>query len=759
MDTGTELVERRTRKRTRQAASTHRPESPPLLVTKLRPPPVQDQTVARDRLVAELRAGSDAKLTLLAAPAGYGKTTLLAMWRELEEATKPVAWLTVDDGDNEPALFWSYVVGALHRVCPRLGASLSPEMVGSPPLVDTLLPELVNALVGAGEISLVLDDFHCLTSREARSTVNWFIDNAPSTFQLVLATRSESALPLAVLRAHGQLLELRARELSFTSAEAELFLNDRLALDLEPEYVDGLVSRTEGWPAGLYLAGLSLQGAEDRQEFASRFGGESRHVVDFLVDEVLATYNRASQELMLRSSILDRLCGPLCDAVLEQDGSGERLRALSRSNLFLIPLDDQGEWYRFHHLFARLLRAELELREPGLSQALHQRAFEWHRDNGSIDEAIWHLLEAEVFDEAAEIIAAQWFHYKEGGRFETLFAFLDRLPADLVYEDAHLLVIKAWAFALCARHEEAAEAITAAERGDLGAGPLPDGFPSLEAMLAIFQAGPGRLTDVGTALVNARRAAELMESGSRWWPIALWSLGHGLFFSGEYEEADLYLAQCATFTPSASGQYLFCAPSLALRSLIAGELGRLDDQIRLAGEAVALSRELGTERTDGEVLTAWGTSLAQQGNPHDALPLLERASKLFADRRYPILQANALLYHASALRMLGDQETFASTLAEAQAIIESLTDPGILRERLTELEGTKNAARESTTELSRSELMILRALTGTLTERDIGRELYLSHSTIHSHAKSIYRKLHVSSRAEAIKRGRELGLI
>ena len=270
-----------------------------------------------------------------------------------------------------------------------------PEHVDAATVVDVVLPELINALAAFGPAALVLDDFHELTSGPARDSLAWFIDRVPSTFQLVIATRSEPGLSLGALRAHGELLELRAAELGFDATEAAALLNDLLGLGLEREQVEALVERTEGWPAGIYLAALSLQATPDRSEFVSRFSGGNRHVVDFLVDEVLNHHDPDVQTLMLHSSILGRMCGPLCDAVLEKEGSAERLRELARTNLFLVPLDDRGEWYRFHQLFAQLLRVELEHREPGLAPTLHRRALAWHREHGTIEEALEHAFGAE----------------------------------------------------------------------------------------------------------------------------------------------------------------------------------------------------------------------------------------------------------------------------------------------------------------------------------------------------------------------------
>ena len=268
----------------------NRSRRPILLATSLTPPTVRDQAVPRDRLLERLSGGSGSRLSLVAGPAGFGKTTLLAAWHEVEAARKPVAWLTVDEGHNKPVVLWSYVIEALRRVCPDVGQSVLADLAGAQPIVDVVLPRLVNELADQGEVTLILDDFHRLLGGAVSDSVAWFVDHLPPTFQLVLSTRREPALPLAALRAHGEMLELRADELRFTSEEADALLNGRLALGLAPEDVDVLVERTEGWPTGLSLAALLLRGTADRHGFVSRFGAASRFVTDFLVPEVLEAH-------------------------------------------------------------------------------------------------------------------------------------------------------------------------------------------------------------------------------------------------------------------------------------------------------------------------------------------------------------------------------------------------------------------------------------------------------------------------------------
>ena len=636
-----------------------------LVATKLRPPPVRDQIVPRERLMERLRTGAGRRLSLVACPAGFGKTTLLAAWHKAEAARKPMAWLTLDEGDDDPVVLWSYVIEALRRVCPAIGQSASPRAAGAAHIVDMVLPRLVNELNDQHGVTLILDDFHRLPDGAARDSIAWFVDHVPRAFQLVLSTRTEPDLPLAALRAHGDLLELRAGDLRFTPGEVDEFLNGRLALGLMPEEIDVLVDRMEGWPAGLYLMALSLGRTADRRAFVHELGTSSRHVIDFLETEVLNAHDPPMQALMVRSSILDRLSGPLCDAVLEQQDSESMLDVLSRSNLFLTPLDDEGRWYRFHPLFAQLLRVELERREPGLVPALHRRAYAWHRDNGTVGEAISHAIEAGAHAEAAELIESSWITLANACKYDTVLAWIRRFPVEVLNGDLRLLLVAAWVLSLSARREEAARAIATVEGlGEFdGERSLPDGFSSVDASLtmlrAVFPWG-----DVGAQLSHGRRAAELEGPGSRWRPVACWAVGMGLYGRGDLAEADRWFAESAALAP-ASGQWLAGGSSLAYRSLIAGEQGRLAAQRLLADQATELVRERGIEEAVGVVPLALGVSFALRGRP-EALPLIDRSVTVLRSGGQPIDLAGALLRQVPVLRALGERGRSQAAIAEAR---------------------------------------------------------------------------------------------
>ncbi len=743
-----------------------RPDAPILLVTKLHPPFVPRQTVARERLFERLRDGRGRRLTLVACPAGFGKSTLLAAWREREAHERPVAWVTLDEGDNDAVVLWSHAIEALCRACPALDRERLATLAAASPLIEVVLPRLVNALADQPEVVLVLDDLHRLSSASARDSIAWFVEFAPSTVQLVVATRTDPALPLGALRAHGQLAELRADELRLTAEEAVEFLNGRLDLDLAAADVELLVARTEGWPAGIYLAALSLAGKADKHALVTAFDGTSTHIVDFLSAEVLAGYDPELQAFMRRTAVLERLCAPLCDAVLEQTGSATALDALARSNLFLVALDDRRHWWRFHHLFAQILRVELERREPELVRGLHRRAYAWHRERGTTDEAIHHAVCARAFGEAGELIAGTWVHYANAGRTLSVLDWLHGFPEEVLDAEPRLLAVKAWALALRGREDDMRVAVQRARR--LGAahphvGPLPDGFASLESSLSLMRA-TFAWGDVAAVLEHGERSAQLEGEDSPWRPVVTWALGWGHYCDGDLETAERRLQECVRLGPGAE-QWIVTVAAIADLSLIAGLRDDHVEQMRLAGQAEDLAREVGLleSREVGEVHTALGVALAADGRRAEALPALEQG--VFMRRLWgqPLDLVDGLLALAPTVAALGDRARAAQLLDEAEAVLATCASAGALPNRLTAARRGLGAGGPVTSagddQLSERELSILRLLTGDLSEREIGRELYLSFNTVHTHVKSVYRKLGVSSRADAVARARAQQLL
>src|SRR5437588_1844783 len=376
----------------------------PILTTKLYIPPLRAKVVSRPRLIERLNEGLHRKLTLISAPAGFGKTTLISEW--VEGIERPTAWLSLDEGENDPARFLTYLVAALQTIAAKIGEGVlgvlqSPQ----PPPPEAMLTTLLNDLTTISDhFVLVLDDYHVIDAKPVDIALTYLVEHLPPQMHLVIATREDPQLPLARLRARGQLTELRATDLRFTDSEAAAFLNQVMGLSLSAADIAVLEDHTEGWIAGLQLAALSMQGHQDVPGFIRVFAGDHRYIVDYLVEEVLQRQPDAVRSFLLQTSILDRLSGSLCDAVTGQEEGNVRLEALERGNFFVVALDDQRHWYRYHHLFAEVLSAHLMAEQPDQVSTLHRRASGWYAQNGSVADAIRHALAAEDFGRVADLV-------------------------------------------------------------------------------------------------------------------------------------------------------------------------------------------------------------------------------------------------------------------------------------------------------------------------------------------------------------------
>ena len=405
----------------------------PLLESKLHPPRPRRALVPRPRLDALLDQAWSASLTLVAGPAGFGKTTLLADWSSHTAPGRATAWLSLDQRDTEPSSFWAYVVGALRTAVPGVGEAALHLLRAPHGPAQAALESLLNDLQSDGtDTVLVLDDYHLVQSAEVHQGLAFLLDHLPATVHVVLATRADPALPLARLRAGGELVELRARELRFTAAEATEYLRGAMGLALSEAQVTALEQRTEGWIAALQLAALSLQGRADVQEFIAAFSGDDRYLVDYLVEEVLQRQDEPVRRFLLETSILHRLTGPLCDAVTGGSSGRATLELLDRQNLFVVPLDDHRRWYRYHHLFADVLRARLLDEDPERHLLLHRRASAWCAEHDQPAEAVDHAVHGEDFERAAELVEQALPALRRDRREAELSRWLEALPSALV---------------------------------------------------------------------------------------------------------------------------------------------------------------------------------------------------------------------------------------------------------------------------------------------------------------------------------------
>jgi len=448
-----------------------------LVTTKLHVPRTRPDLVARPRLRDLLGAGEGRKLTLVSAPAGFGKTTLLVDWlRGRSENERSVAWLSLDEVDSDPARFLRYLIGALQSVDARLGEGVlallrSPE----PPSAQVVVGELINALAALPRaVTLVLDDYHVISTKAVHEAVAFLLEHEPDNIHLVIACRTDPPLPLAKLRARGQITELRAAELRFTPQEATAFLGDVMGLNLSPEDVAALDEVTEGWVAALQLAALSMRDRQDVGGFVRAFSGSNRHILDFLTEEVLNRQPEEVRAFLLRTSVLGRMSAPLCNvlcaALTDHAGAQRMLERLERDNLFVVPLDSERHWYRYHHLFAEFLRSRLELESPELAGELHLRASTWFEEEGLVAEAITHALAASAsgadptFERAARLVEAETKHAWGSGEGSTALGWLGALPEEAKRRHPRLLLEHALALALTGRPDDAEPYLDEAEQ-------------------------------------------------------------------------------------------------------------------------------------------------------------------------------------------------------------------------------------------------------------------------------------------------------
>jgi LuxR family maltose regulon positive regulatory protein len=669
-----------------------------LLETKLYIPQPRRGLVLRPRLSERLDRGAASKLVLVSAPAGFGKTTLLTEWLAAGPAgpggERLAAWLSLDRGDNDPASFWAYVIAALRTVASEVGeGALALLDAPQPAPIEVVLTTLLNDLGAvAGEIVLVLDDYHVIEGREVQGGMAFLLDHLPPGLHVVIASRADPVLPLARLRARGELAEIRAAQLRFTAEEAAAYLTG-MGLALTARDVAALEGRTEGWIAALQLAALSMQGRDDVASFIAGFAGDDRYVVDYLAEEVLARQSDRVQAFLLQTSILGRLSGPLCDAVTGQGGGKAMLEALDRGNLFLVPLDDRRRWYRYHHLFADVLRARLWDEQPGQVPGLHRRASEWHGQNGELSEAVGHALAAGDFERAAGLVELASPAMRRTRQEAKLRGWLEVLPSEVVRArpvlsvdfagvllmggelegvEGRLRDAERWLAPATGHREEpqdpAAEMVVADEEEYLR---LPATIESYRAAQALARG------DAPGTVRHAQRAIELaLDDDHLCRASAAALLGLVYWGSGDLEAGHRAYSACVAGLRRAGhiADTFGCSIALAdirstqgrlgdaLRTLeqalqLAGEQGgpvlrgtadmyvgmseiaRERDDLRAATQLLLRSQELGEHTGLPQNRYRWRVAMARvrqaEGDLHGALDLLNEAERLYVSDFFP----------------------------------------------------------------------------------------------------------------------------
>ena len=736
----------------------------PLLVeAKLATPGLRGGMVDRPRVRKVLEAGGDAVLTLVAAPAGYGKTTAVRAWCAVDGAG--LAWVTLDAGDNDPSRLWRYVATAVDRVRPGLGRSALQRLnvAGTP--IENAVDELMNA-AGTYEdgLVIVLDDLHAVTDEECLASIDQALLHLPANVRIVVTTRVDPVLGLARLRAGGLLVELRAGELAFTPAEAHELLVLRGGIPLGSEEIDLLVERTEGWPAALVLAGLWLRTVDDPARAVRAFGGDQRFVADYLSSEVLASLDENRRSFLQGAAVLGEFSAELCDAVLDRTDSAVALAELERANLFVSRLE-RGEWFRMHSLFAEYAQAELASADAAASARIHRDAAEWLTLRQLPIEAIRHAAAAGEHELVAGLLVDNHLSLIRQGAGRTILRWVRTLPYDCVVRHPELAVAAATATVLVSgsmiEQRRYLRLVDQARDGQSGGSGLY--VESAACLVRALTIDGG----VAQAVLNGRRAVELAQAGSdELLTAALAAYARPLYFAGDLDEASATASRVLEH-PDIDRR----APSLTFArttlALVAVERGRLTAARGHAEKAKAVVGRIGTSRSwlGANASAALGAVLATEGDLVEAERQLATAEHLFRDEVPTLHHSWVLVCLARVQLRRGRLDEAEATLRSARAALDDLTDsgfvPALAEEVGRELETSMERASggEALEAPSAAELEVLRLLVTDLSNREMGERLFLSPNTIRSHKRALYHKLGVHSRADAIARATALGLL
>jgi LuxR family transcriptional regulator, maltose regulon positive regulatory protein len=730
---------------------------------KIQRPVDRDGLITRTRLLDALAATPERiSLILVTAPAGYGKTTALSQWAAQDP--REFAWVTVDEADADPVRLAGHVALALHRIQPLDPAVFRALAAGEGSRHLTALGHLLTSLRNWNRRGvLVLDDVHELRNVAAINFIRALAAGLPAGFQLAVGSRL--MLGFGRLRSEDRSVELGVEYLAFTTVEARAVLASA-GVDTSDDTVDTLVRRTEGWPAGVYLAARAIGTASDPAVAARRLTGDDPYILDYFRDELLDRESPETVRFLMRTAALDQMSGALCDHVLGRSGSAHRLAEAARRNLFVVPLDRRGEWYRYHSLVAEMLLSELRRREPGEESRVHRRAAGWYEEHGQPEKAIGHRLAGGDTLAAARLINRHAPDFAAAGRLQTVRRWLDALGQDGLLSYPPLAITAAWTLALIGDGPGAQRCLHSAERGSFD-GPLPDGSSSLTSAVTVLRASLGAL-GIDQMLLDARAATDSEPPGSPWFPAAMSTLGiaHALTGAADVaaKELDLAARLGAQGRPPTAA-----AVALAELSLLAVDRNDWADAEEKAGQAISLIEAAGIEEHLFSVLgyLAAARIAAHQGNQAAArryAGTVVRMNTTLSPTVIPWLSAQVAITLAEIFLELNDFDAASFRAEEAERHLAGLLTEGTLRQQLRQVSArlTRDGGHvpvPSAMALTRAEMRVLQLLSTHLSLGEIGEELHISRNTVKAHATAIYRKLECSRRTEAVARARDLGLL
>jgi len=734
-----------------------------LVLSKLHWPPIRSGTVRRTLLIERLAQGGSRPIVSVVAPAGYGKTTLLSQWAERNGQS--FAWVSLDEGDNDPKVLLTYVAEALDAVEPideRVFDALGSPASSVP---GSVVPRLGSALSSMSRpVALVLDDVHVLHNREGRAALSVLADHVRRGSRLAFAGRGDPPLRVARLRAEGRILEIGPGDLSLTLAEAAALVRNTDAV-LGEDQLAALHQRTEGWPAGLYLAALDLREGAPFASMAAAFGSDARRLRAYMESESLARISQRQRAFLTRTAVLDRMCGPLCEAVLELPGSRATLTDLVRSNLLLVPLDRHGEWYRYHHLFRDMLLAELHRQEPGLIPVLQRRAASWCLQNELPEQALEYSIAAGDTGTVADMVAALAVPAYRQGRVATVqrwFRWLEERGA--IGEHPMVAVLASVLSALTAQPVDTERWADVVDRWQFGDTARPDD-PSTEAWATIVRAVLCR-HGVEQMRADADEAVRMFAAGNFMSPTPVLVQGFALVLSGDPGNGDVCLEDAISLGEEI-GSSDDVVIALCERSLVAMARGEWGQAETFAGQARAVSSRARLEESyfTPLVCAVQARTAMRRGDVAAVRAELVAAQRLRPLLTYalPHLAVQARIELSRVYLALADLTGARTLMREVDGLLRRRPGLGILvdeaaalRSQLAQEQGPTVIGASS---LTAAELRLLPLLSTHLSLPQIGRELFVSHNTIKSHVTSIYHKLGASSRDQAVTRSRQLGLL
>lgn len=751
--------------------------APTLLASKTTIPVVRKDALTRPRLTS-MMTEADTPLMLMVAPAGWGKTTQLAQWARGAGRDHPVGWLTLDGTDNEPQRFWTYAVTALQRADPQVGMSALAAL-GVPGLdpMEVALPRILNDLAESDRPhALVLDDYHLVDDRRIGEAVEYFVTYLPANIRVVIGSRVDPPLPLALWRGRGLLTEIRAQHLRFDLGEVSELFGHMAEIEMDGNQTADLLAKTEGWAAGLQLVAMAVRIADDPARKTDAIRGDHRHLIDYVSSEVLASLTERQRDFMVRASVLDQICASLGDHALGIDGSAELLDELELVDPFITRFEAAGVWYRWHPIIRDALRRERE--RPGSDEraAVLKRAAEWYLDRGDLEPAIRHLVDAAESAAAVRVLLSHEDDFLDAGQIESFLALAESLGPGAIEDEPGLGVSMAWAAFASGRYDQVIEPLDRAEGVLTGAEPAPAGWSSMTGSISALRAMTGYESAFGLAGAEAHAAAAVgleTDPSTPGYSVARLALGLVLVGHGRLDEAVVRLGE-AWARSDAAGMPVFARlPIAGVLTMCLLDLGRIDEARKMLTEVAPVARRL--EEALGEaagpaiggVRLSAGRLQLEEGDLDRARETLAVAVDMVGVAGHPSQRVRAMLLVADAELEAGNSEAARQAVAEAREIVRS---DAVFPATSASLEAMETRVGRSAVQTARTdrrlfealtdrELSILRALAGPLSQREIGRELYLSINTVKGYTKSLYRKLGVASRADAVEQGRELGII